>query len=128
MTAQDRLDIMLRVWRIGGTANPDFAEFWPWLGSDSGSGGFLWPNVDTSALHYMGYRIDTTQGNGLVAALDQRNGGSGNPSFWTSTDDTFSDMQALAGQPAGLSCEGYLASAGYHDWGWAWSVHLIRAS
>ncbi len=128
MTSIDRLDIMLRVWRIGGSASPDFAEFYPWLGSDGGSAGFLWPNCDTSSLHYMAYRIDSSQGNGLVCALDQRNGGTTDPNFWTSTDNTFADMGALAGETLGLSCTGYLMSPGYFDWGWAWSVHLIRTS
>jgi hypothetical protein len=127
LTALDRLEIMLRVWQIGGTAGSDFAEFYPWFGSDTGSSGFLWPNCDTSALHYMGYRIDTTRGSGLVCAMDQRNGGS-DPSFWTSNDSSFADVAALASQPLGLSVMGYLRSAGYFDWGWAWTVHRIRAN
>jgi hypothetical protein len=128
MASQDSLKIMLRIRHIGGSAEPDFAEFWPWLGANSGSTGFLWPNCNTSVLHYMGYRIDDSGGNGLVCAMDQRNSGGADPNFWTSTDYTFSNMAALAGVTAGLTCQGYLRSAGYYDWGWAWTVHRIRAT
>ena len=126
MTAQDQLDVRLRVWLIGGTAGPDFAEFWPWLGQHQGSS-FLWPNVDTSALHFMNYRIATTRGSGLVASLDQRNAGS-EPSFWTNSTSAHADMQALAGLTMGLSCDAYLMSSGYYDWGWAWTIHRIHGN
>lgn len=128
LSALDRLEIMLRIRRIDGSATPEFAEFYPWLGSDTGSAGFLWAICDTSVLHYMGYCVGSSGGNGLVCALDQRNSGGADPNFWTSTDYTVADIAALAGQPLGLSVMGYLMSAGYFDWGWAWTVHRIRAS
>ena len=127
MAASDRLHIVLRVWRIGGTASPDFAEFYPWFGAPD-AGGLCWPNTDSSALHYMGYLIDTSQGaGGLVAGLNQRNGGSSDPAFWTSTANDYSDMGELAGETLGLDVTSYLMDAGYHDWGWAWTVHRIRS-
>lgn len=127
MAATDRLAILLRVWQIGGTASPDFAEFHPWLGTPDG-GTFLWANVDTSALHYLGYLVDTSQGgNGLVVALDQRNGGTTNPSFWTNVTSDFAHMGELAGVTLGLEVDAYLMGAGYHDWGWAWRIDRIRS-
>ena len=128
MHDMDRLVIRTMIRQGSGSDEPDFAEAIARVAEQS-----LMGDTCVSANHYVENHLATSYANagsqqGIVSSVDWRSG-SGTPSWFTEYYQTLGSMADLAGLTVSLDFVGYIAGPGSDfTWGWAWSVHRIRAS